>query len=327
MIRLIKKKAKSIVCGMLAAVTLFTMNPAVFATETATQTDTVSSVDVSGSDAADKSNTDSTADSTTPAGSEANDKVTISKNDKPYLSLGADLTPDQRATVLGFMGIELTDLDKYDVVYVNNDEEHKYLDSYISKSEIGTRSLSSVLITEDKKGAGLSVSTHNINYCTVGMYKNALATAGIADAKIIVAGPFPISGTAALVGTLKAYEEMTGKKLDDKGTDAAMDELVTTGELNKSIDGDSQDIEAMIAEDAIKEAAKDYDLKLSDDDIAKLTSLLMKLKDANIDWDSVINQAHDWASKLGDKINDPGFWEKLGNFFMDLWDKIKSLFS
>lgn len=269
---------------------------------------------------------------------------TISNNDKPYLSLGADLTPDQRATVLGFMGIELTDLDKYDVVYVNNDEEHKYLDSYISKSEIGTRSLSSVLITEDKKGAGLSVSTHNINYCTVGMYKNALATAGIADAKIIVAGPFPISGTAALVGTLKAYEEMTGKKLDDKVTDAAMDELVTTGELNKSIDGDSQDIEAMIADlkkqladgrlkdesqikDAIKEAAKDYDLKLSDDDIAKLTSLLMKLKDANIDWDSVINQAQDWASKLGDKINDPGFWEKLGNFFMDLWDKIKSLFS
>ena len=202
MIRSIKKKAKSIVCSVLAAVTLFTMNPAVFATETATQTDTVSSVDVSGSDAADKSNTDSTADSTTTAGSETNDKVTISNNDKPYLSLGADLTPDQRATVLGFMGIELTDLDKYDVVYVNNDEEHKYLDSYISKSEIGTRSLSSVLITEDKKGAGLSVSTHNINYCTVGMYKNALATAGIADAKIIVAGPFPISGTAGLVGRI-----------------------------------------------------------------------------------------------------------------------------
>lgn len=41
---------------------------------------------------------------------------------------------------------------------------------------------------------------------------------------------------------------MTGKKLDDKVTDAAMDELVTTGELNKSIDGDSQDIEAMIAD-------------------------------------------------------------------------------
>ena len=39
MIRLIKKKAKSIVCGVLAAVTLFTMNPAVYATENATQAD------------------------------------------------------------------------------------------------------------------------------------------------------------------------------------------------------------------------------------------------------------------------------------------------
>ena len=36
MIRFIKKKAKSIVCIVLAAVTLFTMNPAVFAKETDT---------------------------------------------------------------------------------------------------------------------------------------------------------------------------------------------------------------------------------------------------------------------------------------------------
>lgn len=324
----IKNKAKGIVCTVLAASMLFTANPAVFASDTQTTQTTES-----------KSSTDSGT-----AGSEANDKVVIDENDKPYLCLGADLTPDQRSKVLGFMGIELTDFDKYDVVYVNNEEEHKYLDSYISSSEIGTRSLSSVLITKDDKGAGLSISTHNINYCTVGMYKNALATAGITDAKIIVAGPSPISGTAALVGTFKAYEEMTGKKLNEDVVDASLDELVTTGELNQSIDGDSQDVEAMIADlkqqladgkletedqikEAIKDAAKDYDLKLSDDDIAKLTSLLMKLKDANIDWDSVISQASDWASKLGDKINDPGFWQKVGDFFAELWDKIKSIFN
>ena len=40
MIRLIKKKAKSIVCSVLAAGDIdLQMNPAVFATETATQTD------------------------------------------------------------------------------------------------------------------------------------------------------------------------------------------------------------------------------------------------------------------------------------------------
>ena len=39
------------------------------------------------------------------------------------------------------------------------------------------------------------------------MYKNALVTAGIEDADIIVAGPKNISGTAALVGVFKAYQE------------------------------------------------------------------------------------------------------------------------
>ena len=80
------------------------------------------------------------------------------------------------------------------------------------------------------------------------MYKNALATAGIEDANVIVAGPFALSGTAALVGTFEAYEEMTGETLDESVVDAAMDELVTTGELEQSIDGEPEEIESMIAD-------------------------------------------------------------------------------
>ena len=68
------------------------------------------------------------------------------------------------------------------------------------------------------------------------------------DANVIVAGPFPLSGTAALVGTFEAYEKLTGKELDESVVDAAMDELVTTGDLEQSIDGDSNDVEAMIAD-------------------------------------------------------------------------------
>ena len=60
------------------------------------------------------------------------------------------------------------------------------------------------------------------------MYKNALATAGVTDAKIIIAGPTGISGTAALVGIFKAYEEMTGEEIDEKTVDAVADERVTT---------------------------------------------------------------------------------------------------
>ncbi len=225
------------------------------------------------------------------------------------------------------MGIEAADFDQYDVVYVSNEEEHKYLDAYVPKEKIGTRALSSVVVSLAGEGDGLKVSTYNINYCTAGMYKNALATAGVQDANVIVAGPFAISGTAALVGTLEAYEQITGELLDEDIVDAAMDELVTTGELEQSIDGDSEDIEAMIAdikgrmadgkldtkeqiEDAIDEYAKKYDLEISAED-----------------WDSIKDQASAWADKLQDAINSEGFGAKVKNFFRKIADWFQSLFN
>ena len=273
------------------------------------------------------------------------DEVVISEDDKPYLSLGADLSAEQQHTVLSLMGINAEDLDEYNVQYVTNDEEHEYLDAYIPSENIGSRSLSSVVIVEAEEGDGISISTYNINYCTVGMYKNACATAGITDADIIVAGPFSISGTAALLGIFKAYEEMTGEDLNDDVVDAAMDELVTTGELNESIDGDSEDVEALIAdlkqqladgnldsdEDilaAIDETATKYDLTLSEADKEKILELLNKLKGLDLDWDSIANQASAWADKLGDiDIDTDGLLDKIGNFFQKLIDAIKSLFS
>jgi uncharacterized protein YpuA (DUF1002 family) len=62
---------------------------------------------------------------------------------------------------------------------------------------------------------GLDVTTNNITWCAPEMYVNALATAGITDAKVIVAAPFDVSGTAALTGVYKAYEDITGQKLDE----------------------------------------------------------------------------------------------------------------
>ena len=97
------------------------------------------------------------------------DDVEITLDDKPYLALGADLTADQQHTVLSYMGIEAADFDKYDVVYVSNAEEHQYLDSYVPKKQIGTKALSSVLVSLADSGNGLKVSTYNINYCTAGM--------------------------------------------------------------------------------------------------------------------------------------------------------------
>ena len=176
------------------------------------------------------------------------------------------------------------------------------------------------------------------------MYKNALATAGISDANIIVAGPTSISGTAALVGIFKAYEEMTGDKIDEEIVDAAMDELVTTGELNESIDGDPETIEAMIAElkqqiangaldneddirAAIKEAAKKYELNLSDENIEKILALLTKLKDLDLDWDTIADRASEIADKLGIDIKSQSFWDSVIAFFEKLIDAIAEIFA
>ena len=140
-------------------------------------------------------------------GSADNGQDSAKGEKKGYLALGADLTDQQRSTVLSMLGIPEADLGQYDIVITTNAEEHNALDRYIAPSVIGTRSLSSVLVQPAESGHGVVVTTNNINYCTTNMYRNALITAGVTDADIKVAAPSPISGTAALIGALKAYED------------------------------------------------------------------------------------------------------------------------
>ena len=282
---------------------------------------------------------------------EDSDNVTIKASDKPYLALGADLNDSQRATILSIMGIDAANLSNYDVVYVTNAEEHQYLDSYISSSQIGTRSLSSVVIVQRDKGSGLNISTTNINYCTVGMYKNALTTAGVTDADIIVAGPTPISGTAALVGVLKAYQEMTGKEISDSVVDTALNELVLTGQLEDSLKGVSDAeveefiayIKALIAKDdltddagingAIDEACEKYGVTLSDDERQQIIDLIKKINSLGIDLNGLVDYAESLYNsfKNGDGSSNSGIAAAVGGFFKSIissvGDFFKKLFS
>ena len=175
--------------------------------------------------------------------------------DKPILALGADLSAEQRTTVLGILGVSEADLANYDVIYVTNQEEHQYLDAYLSSSVIGTRALSSVLIRPADEGAGLNVTTYNISYCTIDMYTNALLTAGLEDADVYVAAPSNISGTSALIGAVKGYADMTGSSVDETALETAVNELVVTGEIGDVL-GDSEtasDIVAYIKQQIIEQ--------------------------------------------------------------------------
>ena len=236
-----------------------------------------------------------------------------------YISLGADLTSDEKAKVLALFGVDEKDLDNYKVVYVTNQEEHQYLDSYISSSQIGNQAWSSVLITEGRKGSGINVTTKNVIYCTTGMYANALATAGVEDVDVVVAGPFNVSGTAALVGALKAYSEMTGETVDEDVVDAAVDEMVTTGSLEDGTDADNEKVEGMVAylkeqiansdnkdkdlDQIINDAANKFEITLNEDQFNQLKSLLEKLGGLHLDLGSLKSQ----AQAAYDTLKDMGF--------------------
>lgn len=234
----------------------------------------------------------------------------------PYVSLGADLKEEQRKTVLQIMGLTKDDLSNCKVLTVSNEEEHKYLDAYLSKDVIGSRALSSVMVTAEEKGAGLDITTENINYCTVSMYKNALITAGMQDATVVVVGPFEISGTAALIGAVKAYAQMNNVEIDETALETATNELVLTGKLGASM-GDEEKAANLIAyakqrviegnlesdkeiQQAVKQAAKEFKIDLTEEESAQITQLLKKVSALDLDPNALKNQAEDLFNKLKD---------------------------
>lgn len=261
--------------------------------------------------------------------------------DKPYVALGADLKESERAKVLELLGVTEAELKDYDVVTITNEDEHKYLDSYLDAGVIGTRALSSVMVVGKEAGNGINVNTNNISYCTSGMYRNALITAGVEDADITVAGPFSISGTAALVGAIKAYETMTGEEVPEVNLDAANNELVITGEIVESV-GDPEKVEQLMAlvkqevaegavsgsediKNLVKQAADELEIRLSDEDRDKITGLMDKIDGLDLNVDAIKEQAKDLYHKF-ENLDFNFDAESVGNFFTRIIDAIVGFF-
>ncbi len=277
---------------------------------------------------------------------------------KTVIALGADLSPEQKSTVLNLMGITEEQLAGCDVIYITNGQEHQYLDSYLGSSVIGSKSLSSVMLKKGAKGSGVNVTTKNINYCTTGMYRNALLTAGIQDTEVTVAAPAQISGTAALIGAVKAYERMEDTKIPDAALSNALNELITTGELADAAENVNRDeIEGLIAyikekvadgeleteEDiraAIEEGERRFGVFLSEEEIRKIIDLMNKLKGMGLDSEYLISQAEKLYQKYGEDIVNhadeaiseavsgavngaaKGFFQSIKDSVKDFWDSI-----
>ena len=241
--------------------------------------------------------------------------------------MGADLTEEQKNAVYGVFGvsrgvpIELT---------VTNAEERQYLEGYVNGSLIGTKAISSVYVELLPAGSGMDVTTSNVTWCTGEMYISALATAGITDARIIVASPFEVSGTAALVGVYKAYEDMTGQKLDDLAKLVSTQELTITGDLANeigSMDSTSivNDLKLMLDEtqnmtdqeirSEIDQIAAQYNVSLTETQKQQLIDLCRSLE--GLDADALkarVEEVQGTLKKVSDaKTKVVGFVEKVKN--------------
>ena len=260
-------------------------------------------------------------------------------NANSRVSIGADLSEDQINQVYKNFNINRGDVIE---LTVTNSDERSYLSSNIDSSMIGTKAISCIYIESKEAGSGLTVSTSNINWCTPETYRNALTTAGITDANVIITAPFDVSGTAALTGIYMAYESITGKKLDSQAKVVGTEELAVTSELANEIgDEDTSsivnDLKAILDQtkemsdqelhDTIVDIANDYNQTLSEEDIGKLISLVRSLEklDTNALMERVksVRDALSHMSDLQDTAKT--FTDRLRNLVSTIVDFFKGL--
>lgn len=255
--------------------------------------------------------------------------------------IGADLTAEQKAAVYSTFGIEQGSVPE---LTVTNAEERQYLDGLVDSSVIGSRSISCVYIETLDEGKGLQIDVSNISWCTREMYINALVTAGISDAKLIVTSPISgISGTAALTGIYKAYENITGQVLSDEAKLAGTQELVITAELAdqigsydavtivnelKKILGQTVNMTDEEVRQEIRNIAKELNINVSEALINQLLELCRSLEGLNSDElqkkveeaqaaIQKLAKAQETASGIVESVK--GFFKSVGDFFSKIF--------
>lgn len=262
----------------------------------------------------------------------------------PIVVYGAALSPSQKEEVRKLLGVK--DTSKVTEITVTGDDLVTYI-----KGDARANMYSSAKITRKEAGEGLKinqVTPNNITEVTDEMYANALLTAGIEDAIVDVASPVKVSGHSALVGIYKAYDEGNGNELNKEHTEVANQELSLATQLAKK-DGLDQDkitellteIKKDIAsqkpatkediEKIINEQLKALEINLSDQDKQLLIDLFEKMRGLNINFDNVQSQLDDISKdikqRIEEAVGDKGFLQAVSDFFKNLFESIKNIFS
>lgn len=253
-----------------------------------------------------------------------------------FVCYGDDLNSEQFEKVMNLLG---ADLSKDQLIKVTIDDEKALLGSIISADKIGSRSLSSARVTLTGEGTGISVTTQNINWVTSSMYSSALATAGVDNARIVVAAPVEVSGTAALAGILKAYESAASTQLSDEAKAVAGSEMVLTGDLADMIGSDDAvELLAMVKNAIAEYHLDDYDslrpyveqgakqlgVQLTEDQIDQITKLGVQIAKLDLDPEKLAGQLNGLVDNI-QKIQK--VQQSAGSIFTNIKTAVQGFFN
>ncbi|WP_404347190.1 DUF1002 domain-containing protein [Sutcliffiella horikoshii] len=277
------------------------------------------------------------------AGGEDEEESINEKFGLPIVVYGGTLNDDQKQEVREHLNVKNPEM--VEEITVTGED----LVTYIEGEDRNARMFSSAKITRKEKGEGLVITRatpENITQVTDDMYANALLTAGIEDAEVIVASPVKVSGHSALVGIYKAYE-VSGEALNKDRMEVANEELSIATKLAEEEGMDSEKVSELLTEikkqiaeqnpatredveKIVEEQLAKLNIELSEEDRQLLIDLFEKMRELNINFDSVKTQLEqistDIKNKIDEVVGNEGFWQGVQDFFRNLFQSIADLF-
>ena len=261
------------------------------------------------------------------------------------VTLGANLSKEQKETVLKYLGVKENEVT---ILEVTNAEEREYLEGVAPIEQIGTRTFSCAYVQPANPGNGIKVKTVNLRYVTSSMIASTLATCGVKNANVIAMSPIPVSGTGALTGVIKAFEDATGEKLDEEKKEIATEELVVIGDIANQVGPDkATGIVNDIKLEVIKENTKDniqiaetivnvtnnYNVTLTEQQKKDLEALMKKVADQEYEYSQIKDTLKEIGQTIEGKLEeigesiDRGFWEDLKGTVSGWFESIGDWFS
>ena len=260
------------------------------------------------------------------------------------VTIGVNNTTEQRQKILNYFGVNENEVV---VLEVNNKEEREYLGGIATEAQLGTKTYSCAYVEPTNSG-GINVKTANITWVTSSMVASTLSTAGMTNANAVIAAVFPVSGTGALTGVMKAFEDASGEKLDEDKKELASEELIITGDLGDEIGQDKatgvvNDVKAEVIKngtsdvtqiaDIINNVTNNYNVTLTDAQVKQITDLMEKIAAQNYDYSSmkqtlnnVSDVVKDNLQEAGEDVGGSGILDSIGDFFSSIGNWFSNLF-